>query len=47
VIEHEPARSAGSCCAADRPVLILVTCGGPYTPGVGYRDNVLIYARAV
>ena len=33
--------------AADRPVLILVTCGGPYTPGLGYRDNVLIYARAV
>ena len=33
--------------AADRPVLILITCGGPYTPGVGYRDNVLIYARAV
>jgi len=32
---------------ADRPVLILVTCGGPYTPGVGYRDNVLVYARAV
>jgi hypothetical protein len=33
--------------SADRPVLVLVTCGGPYTPGVGYRDNVLVYARAV
>jgi len=32
--------------SADRPVLVLVTCGGPYTPRVGYRDNVLIYARA-
>jgi hypothetical protein len=33
--------------ASDRPVLVLVTCGGPYTPGVGYRDNVIVYARAV
>lgn len=32
---------------SSRPVLVLVTCGGPYTPGVGYRDNVLVYARAV
>ena len=32
---------------ADRPVLVLITCGGPYTPGEGYRDNVLVYARAV
>jgi len=31
---------------ASRPVLVLITCGGPYTPGVGYRDNVLVYARA-
>ena len=30
-----------------RPSLVLITCGGPYTPGVGYRDNVLVYARAV
>ena len=29
-----------------RPVLVLVTCGGPYKEGRGYRDNVLLYARA-
>jgi len=29
-----------------RPVLVLVTCGGPYEKGRGYRDNVLVYARA-
>lgn len=28
------------------PVLVLVTCGGPYREGRGYRDNVLVYARA-
>lgn len=28
------------------PVLVLVTCGGPYEQGEGYRDNVLVYARA-
>ena len=33
--------------AASRPSLVLITCGGPYTPGVGYRDNVLVYARAI
>jgi LPXTG-site transpeptidase (sortase) family protein len=34
--------------AAKRPVLVLVTCGGPYDPSIGhYRDNVLVYARAV
>jgi hypothetical protein len=32
--------------SASAPVLILITCGGPYTPGRGYRDNVLLYARA-
>lgn len=32
---------------SDRPVLVLITCGGPYTPGTGYRDNVLVYARAI
>jgi hypothetical protein len=32
---------------ASRPVLVLITCGGPYTPGVGYRDNVIVYARSV
>lgn len=31
---------------ADRPVLVLVTCGGPFVQGRGYRDNVLLYARA-
>jgi hypothetical protein len=30
-----------------RPALVLITCGGPYTPGAGYRDNVLVYARAI
>jgi hypothetical protein len=29
-----------------RPVLVLITCGGPYSEGTGYRDNVLVYARA-
>jgi hypothetical protein len=28
------------------PVLVLVTCGGPYIAGRGYRDNVLVYARS-
>ena len=28
-----------------RPVLVLITCGGPFTEGEGYRDNVLVYAR--
>jgi sortase (surface protein transpeptidase) len=32
---------------AARPVLVLVTCGGPFRRGHGYRDNVLVYARAV
>jgi LPXTG-site transpeptidase (sortase) family protein len=32
---------------ASRPVLVLVTCGGPYDESIGhYRDNVLVYARA-
>jgi hypothetical protein len=31
---------------ADAPVLVLITCGGPFKPGRGYRDNVLLYARA-
>ena len=29
-----------------RPTLVLITCGGPFTPGDGYRDNVILYARA-
>ena len=28
------------------PVLVLVTCGGRYIAGRGYRDNVLVYARS-
>lgn len=32
--------------ASSRPVLVLVTCGGPFVKGEGYRDNVLLYARA-
>jgi hypothetical protein len=33
---------------AARPVLVLITCGGPYDEALGhYRDNVLVYARAV
>lgn len=31
---------------APNPVLVLITCGGPYISGVGYRDNVILYARA-
>ncbi len=29
-----------------RSVLVLVTCGGPYDQETGYRDNILVYARA-
>jgi hypothetical protein len=29
-----------------RPVLVLVTCGGPYDQESGYRDNILVFARA-
>jgi hypothetical protein len=32
---------------SSRPVLVLITCGGPYSPEAGYRDNVIVYARAV
>jgi LPXTG-site transpeptidase (sortase) family protein len=33
---------------ASRPVLVLVTCGGPWDAALGhYRDNVLVYARAL
>jgi hypothetical protein len=31
---------------SSRPVLVLITCGGPYSESTGYRDNVLVYARA-
>lgn len=30
----------------DSPMLVLVTCGGPFVEGRGYRDNILVYARA-
>jgi hypothetical protein len=29
------------------PVLVLITCGGPFSEEEGYRDNVLVYARPV
>jgi hypothetical protein len=33
--------------ASNRPVLVLITCGGPWLGrGRGYRDNILVYARA-
>ena len=31
---------------SERPVLVLITCGGPWDPHRGYRDNFLVYARA-
>ena len=31
---------------SSHPVLVLVTCGGPFIAGRGYRDNVLVYARS-
>jgi hypothetical protein len=30
-----------------RRMLVLVTCGGPFSRETGYRDNVILYARAV
>jgi hypothetical protein len=32
---------------SERPVLVLITCGGAYDPATGYEDNVIVYARAV
>jgi hypothetical protein len=32
---------------SQRSVLVLVTCGGVYERGVGYSDNVIVYARAL
>ena len=33
---------------SDRPVLVLITCGGTWnTATAGYDDNVIVYARAV
>jgi hypothetical protein len=42
---HFPAASVYG--AAARPMLVLITCGGPFSPDTGYRDNVILYARAV
>jgi hypothetical protein len=42
---HFPAGSVYGTAA--RPMLVLVTCGGPFSPDTGYRDNVILYARAV
>ena len=42
---HFPAGSVYGPSA--RPMLVLVTCGGPFSPDTGYRDNVILYARAV
>jgi sortase (surface protein transpeptidase) len=39
--------SAAVYGSSSRPVLVLITCGGPYTEGSGYRDNVIVYARGV
>jgi hypothetical protein len=27
--------------------LVVITCGGPYDPAAGYRDNVIVTARPV
>jgi sortase (surface protein transpeptidase) len=32
---------------AAHPTLVLITCGGPFSPDTGYRDNVILWARAV
>lgn len=32
---------------SERPVLVLITCGGIYVPGEGYSSNVIVYARLV
>jgi Sortase domain len=29
---------------AGAPILRILTCGGPYSPGAGYRDNVVVTA---
>jgi hypothetical protein len=31
--------------AAGSPLLVLITCGGDYTPGQGYADNVVVTAQ--
>jgi hypothetical protein len=42
--DHFPAQYVYG--AAPTPVLVLITCGGPFRPGRGYRDNVLLFAWA-
>jgi sortase (surface protein transpeptidase) len=32
---------------SERPVLVLITCGGIYVPGEGYSSNVIVYARSL
>jgi Sortase domain len=32
---------------AAHPTLVLITCGGPFSQDTGYRDNVILWARAV
>jgi hypothetical protein len=32
---------------SERPVLVLITCGGVYVPGEGYSSNVIVYARSL
>ena len=32
---------------AAHPTLVLITCGGPFSEDTGYRDNVILWARAV
>lgn len=31
--------------SSQRPVLVLVTCGGEFDPETGYEDNVIVFAR--
>ena len=46
-IEKSHFSAASVYGAAAHPVLVLITCGGPFSPDTGYRDNVILYARAV
>ncbi len=40
-------RAASAFGGASSAMLVLITCGGPFDPDTGYRDNVIIYARAI
>jgi sortase (surface protein transpeptidase) len=46
VVRKASFASAGVFGASRHPVLVLVTCGGTFRRPGGYRDNVLVYARA-